>query len=189
MFQLDNVLVSESIIEKQFACNLSACKGSCCIEGNAGAPLEKEETKILDKIYPKIKALLRKQGIDSIDKQGTWICSSQGELETPLIDGADCAYVIFNNKGIALCAIEQAYNRGIIDWKKPISCHLYPIRVKHYKEFCAVNYQKWDICHTACTLGKQKQTPVFKFVKQALIRKFGEQWYEKLEKIADIYVK
>jgi len=189
MFQLGKTIVSENIIDKDFVCNLSACKGACCVDGDAGAPLEKEETEILDKIYPKVKPFLRQEGIDVIEKHGTWVTSDFGELETPLINDADCAYVIFDEKNTALCAIEEAYNQGVIDWKKPVSCHLYPIRVKDYSEFSAVNYHKWEICDDACSLGKELQVPVYKFVKQALVRKFGEDWYEELEKVAEKHLK
>ena len=185
MFQLGKTIVSENLIDKDFVCNLSACKGACCIDGDAGAPLNIEETNILDDIYPKIKSFLRKEGIEAIEKQGTWITSDFGELETPLINGADCAYVIFDDKNTALCAIEEAYNQGIVDWKKPVSCHLYPVRVKEYSEFAAVNYDKWEICDDACSLGKELQVPVYKFVKQALVRKFGQNWYDELEDIAE----
>ncbi|KAA1247510.1 DUF3109 family protein [Aquimarina sp. RZ0] len=185
MFQLGKTIVSEDIIEKNFVCNLSACKGACCVDGEAGAPIEESETQILERIYPMVKSYLRKEGIDAIEKQGVYVKTAQGELETPLIDGGDCAYVIFDEKGTALCAIEEAYNQGEIDWKKPISCHLYPIRVQEYTEFSAVNYHKWEICDDACTLGASLQIPVYKFVKQALIRKFGEDWYMELEKVAE----
>ncbi len=187
MFQLGKTIVSEDIIKKDFVCNLSACKGACCVDGDAGAPLELEETKILQDIYPKIKPFLRKAGIEAIEAQGTFTTNDFGEHETPLINGADCAYVIFDAKKTALCAIEEAYNQGVIDWKKPVSCHLYPVRVKDYTEFSAVNYHKWEICDDACTLGKELQVPVYKFVKQALIRKFGEDWYMELEKVAEKY--
>lgn len=185
MFQLGKTIVSEDILEKEFVCNIAACKGQCCIDGEAGAPLDEEETKILEKIYPKVKPFLRPEGIKAIEDQGTWIKSDFDELETPLINGADCAYVIFDKKNTALCAIEEAYNQGLVDWKKPISCHLYPIRVKNYSEFAAINYHKWEICDDACSLGKELQVPVYKFVKQALIRKFGENWYDELEKVAE----
>lgn len=184
MFQLGKTIVSEDIIDKDFVCNLSACKGACCIDGDAGAPLEPSEREILDDIFPKVKPYLRKEGLDAIERQGTSIETKDGEFETPLIDNADCAYVIFDKNNVALCAIEQAYNDGVIDWKKPISCHLYPVRVKDYSEFSAVNYHKWYICDDACSLGKELQVPVYKFVKEALIRKFGEDWYMELEKIA-----
>lgn len=184
MFQLGKTIVSEDIIQKEFVCNLSTCKGACCIEGSAGAPLEENEVTILEEVYDKVKPFLRKEGIRAIEQQGTSITSDFGELETPLIEGEECAYVIFDKKGTALCGIEEAYNKGLIDWKKPISCHLYPIRVKDYSEFAAVNYHKWEICDDACSLGKELQVPVYKFVKEALVRKFGQNWYDELEKVA-----
>jgi len=184
MFQLGKTIVSEDILEKEFMCNLSACKGACCIDGDAGAPVEEEEARILKEIYPIVKTYLRKEGIDSIEKQGVFIKNEDGEMETPLINGADCAYVIFDEKKVALCAIEEAYNQGEIQFKKPVSCHLYPVRVQNYSEFAAVNYHKWQICDDACNLGKELKIPLYKFVKQALVRKFGEDWYEDLEKVA-----
>lgn len=189
MFQLGKTIVSEDILEKDFVCNLSACKGSCCVNGEAGAPLEKEETQILEGIFSKVKPFLRKEGIEVIEKEGAWVTSEWGELETPLLEGAECAYVIFDEKNTALCGIEEAYNKGVINYKKPVSCHLYPIRVKSYSEFAAVNYHKWDICNDACTLGKELQIPIYKFVKKALIRKFGENWYAELEKVAENHLK
>ena len=184
MFQLGKTIVSEDILEKEFVCNLSACKGACCVDGDAGAPLSEAETKILEDIYPKVKPFLRKEGIAAIEAQGTWAKGTDGDLETPLIDNKDCAYVIFDGK-TALCGIEQAYNQGVVDWKKPVSCHLYPIRVKDFTEFAAVNYDKWDICSDACELGKELQVPVYKFVKEALIRRFGIDWYTELEQVAE----
>jgi hypothetical protein len=171
MFQLGKTIVSEDIIEKDFLCNLSACKGACCINGDAGAPLETEEAKILKEIYPRLKPFLRQEGIDAIEKQGTSVTTASGELETPLINGADCAYVIFDDKKTALCGIEEAYNQGEVSWKKPVSCHLYPIRIKDYSEF------------------KELGVPDYKFVKEALIRKFGEDWYMELEKVAEKHLK
>ena len=183
MFQLNKTIVSEEIFEKEFVCNLSACLGACCVDGDAGAPLDEEETKILAEIYPKIKAYLRPEGIQAIEAQGTHIVSEFGELETPLIEGKDCAYVIFDGK-TALCGIEQAYNEGIVTWKKPVSCHLYPIRVKEYSDFSAVNYHKWHICSDACSLGAELGVPVYQFVKEALVRKFGQEWFDELNKVA-----
>ena len=183
MFQLNKTIVSEEILEKEFVCNLSACLGACCVDGDAGAPLDEEETKILAEIYPKIKSYLRPEGIKAIEEQGTHIVSEFGELETPLIEGKDCAYVIFDGK-TALCGIEQAYNEGIVTWKKPVSCHLYPIRVKEYSDFSADNYHKWHICSDACALGAELGVPVYQFVKEALVRKFGQQWFDELDKVA-----
>lgn len=184
MFQLGKTIVSEDIIENDFVCNLSACKGACCIDGDAGAPLEKDEVKILNEIYPLVKPYLRPEGIESIETQGVFVTTKEGELETPLINGADCSYVIFDENNTALCAIEEAYNQGDVNWKKPLSCHLYPVRVKDYSEFSAVNYHKWQICDDACTLGKELQVPIYSFVKEALIRKFGEDWYAELDTLA-----
>ena len=141
------------------------------------------KSKILEEIYPKVKPFLRKEGIAAIEAQGTWTKGTDGDLETPLIDNKDCAYVIYDGK-TSLCGIEQAYNQGVVDWKKPVSCHLYPIRVKDFTEFAAVNYDKWEICDDACVLGKELEVPVYKFVKEALIRRFGEDWYLELEKVA-----
>lgn len=182
MFQLGKTIVSEDILEKEFVCNLTTCKGACCIDGEAGAPLDEDELEILLNIYPKVKPFLRKEGIEAIEKQGLFVYS-EGEYETPLIDGKDCAYVIFEGK-TAFCGIEKAFRNHQINWKKPISCHLYPIRIMSYSEFSAVNYHTWPICDDACTLGKELQVPVYKFVKEALVRKFGEDWYAELEKIA-----
>ena len=183
MFQLGKTIVSEDILQKDFVCNLSACRGACCVDGDAGAPLTADETKILEQIYPKIKPFLRKEGIAAIEQAGTWVTGAEQDLETPLIDNKDCAYVIFDGK-TALCGIEQAYNQGIIDFKKPVSCHLYPIRVKDFTDFAAVNYDKWDICDPACALGAELEVPVYKFVKESLIRRFGIDWYLELEKVA-----
>ncbi|WP_046745691.1 DUF3109 family protein [Kordia zhangzhouensis] len=184
MFQLGKTIVSEDIVENDFVCNLKACKGICCVEGDAGAPLENSEIKILEEVYEKVKPFLREEGIQAIEEQGTYIVAENGELETPLIEGAECAYVIYDEHQTALCGIEAAYNKGLIDWKKPVSCHLYPIRVEEYNDFSAVNYHRWPICDDACSLGKELQVPIYKFVKEALIRKFGEDWYDELEKIA-----
>ena len=184
MFQIGKTVISEEILENDFVCNLSACKGACCVDGEAGAPLEDEEIKILKEIYPKVKPFLRKEGIEAIEEQGPYVKGLDGEWETPLVNGSECAYVVFDKKGTALCGIEEAYNQGEIQWKKPVSCHLYPIRIQQYSEFAAVNYHKWHICDDACSLGKELGVPVYRFVKQALIRKFGESWYEELEKVA-----
>ncbi|OIP50745.1 MAG: hypothetical protein AUK33_06480 [Flavobacteriaceae bacterium CG2_30_34_30] len=189
MFQIGKTIVSEDLIEKDFVCNLGACKGECCIAGEAGAPLDIEEVAILSAIYKDVKPFLRPEGIAAIEKQGTSIVSDFDELETTLVDGAECAYVTFTDKGIASCGIEDAFNAGKSHFRKPISCHLYPVRVQEYSEFSAVNYHKWDICDDACVLGKELQVPVYKFVKDALIRKFGEDWYKELETVSMTFKK
>ena len=169
MFQLGKTIVSEDIIEKEFVCNLAACKGACCVEGEAGAPLTEEEVTILKNIYPKVKPYLRPEGIKAIEDQGTHIKNELKDLETPLVEGKECAYVTFSENGTASCGIENAYNDGKIDYKKPISCHLYPVRVQEYSEFSAVNYHKWPICNDACTLGNELKVPVYKFNKKDFI--------------------
>lgn len=183
MFQIGKAIVSEDVLDKEFVCNLSACKGQCCVDGDAGAPLDKDETIILDQIYDKIKPYLRNEGIEAIDAQGKWVVGEDGEYETTLINGGECAYVIFDG-ATALCGIEQAYNEGLVDWKKPLSCHLYPIRIKEYSQFSAVNYHKWHICDDACSLGKELEVPVYKFLKEPLIRKYGGEWYQELDAVA-----
>ncbi|MCW5516397.1 DUF3109 family protein [Muriicola sp. Z0-33] len=189
MFQLGDTIVSEEIIENDFVCNLNACKGACCIDGEAGAPLEDKETEILVDIYSKVKPFLRKEGVAAIEEQGAFVKGEDGEWETPLVNKSECAYVIFSDSGIAKCGLEEAYNKGAISWKKPISCHLYPVRVKEYSSLTAVNYHKWQICDPACALGDELQVPIYRFVKEALIRKFGEKWYAELEKVAQEHTK
>lgn len=184
MFQLGKTIVSEDLLEKEFVCNLQACKGACCVEGEAGAPVTQEEVEILAEVYPKIKPYLTDAGIRAIESQGTHVVSPLGDLETPLVDGKECAYISFDRNGIAGCGIENAYNDGTIEYQKPISCHLYPVRVQDYKEFAAVNYHRWPICDDACSLGVELGVPVYRFVKDALIRKFGPHWYAELERIA-----
>lgn len=184
MFQIGRTIVSDELLEKEFVCNLSACKGQCCVDGDAGAPLDEDELEIMEKIYPIVKPFLRPEGIKAIEEQGTSIIGEDGGWETPLINGADCAYVIFD-RDTALCGIEQAYNQGLVDWKKPISCHLYPVRIREFTDFSAVNYHKWHICSDACELGKELEVPVYKFLKDALTRKFGAAWYSELDAIAE----
>ena len=185
MFQIGKTIVSEEIIENDFVCNLTACKGMCCIDGDAGAPLEEIETQELVNAYKDVKPYLRQEGIDAIEKQGVFVKGEDGEWETPLINGSECAFVIFSKDGIAKCGIEKAYNEGATSFKKPVSCHLYPIRVKEYTELTAVNYHKWEICDPACSLGEELKIPIYKFVKDALIRKFGPTWYKELEEVAE----
>ncbi len=187
MFQIQDTLVSEEILDNDFTCNLSACKGECCVAGEAGAPVEEHEKATLEKIYPKIKSGLRPEGRKAIEEQGTYVVSDFEGLETPLVNGKECAYVTFNEKGVALCGIEKAYREGKIHFKKPISCELYPVRVQKLSKYQAVNYHRWDICSPACALGKELQTPVYQFTKDALIKKFGQDWYDELEKVVELY--
>ena len=184
MFQIEDTLISEEIISEEFVCNISKCKGQCCVSGSAGAPLEKEEIKILEKLYNKISPFLSKKGRMAIKEQGNYVIGFDGDLETPLIENKECAYTVFDKGGVAQCGIEKAYKNGAIKWNKPISCHLYPIRVDKYPTFTAVNYHEWSVCDSACSLGAELKVPVYKFVKNALVRKFGKKWFKKLSLFA-----
>lgn len=190
MIEVGKTIVSRDVFKKEFVCNLSACKGECCVAGDAGAPLLDDEKDILESVYPLVKPYMRKEGIESVNLNGTSVFDKKdNEYETPLIDGAECAFVIYDEEGTSLCSIEKAYNDGKIDWQKPISCHLYPIRIKSYKAFDAINYDKWDICSDACTLGEELGVPVYRFLKEPLIRKYGEDWYKDLTEVADLVEK
>ncbi|WP_222983450.1 DUF3109 family protein [Flagellimonas meishanensis] len=184
MFQIGKTVVSEEIIAHDFVCNLTACKGACCVGGEYGAPLEDEETAMLQNIFEKVKPYLRPEGIAAIEEQGAFVKGEDGEWETPLVGNQECAYVTFSDAGVAKCGLETAYEAGATQWKKPISCHLYPVRTRAYSSFTAVNYHRWEICDPACVLGKELKVPIYKFVKEALVRKFGETWYRELEEVA-----
>ena len=181
----DNTIVSEDIFEEHFICDLGKCKGECCVQGDSGAPLEEEELGILDDIYPDVKPYLTREGQNAIEKQGRYIQDVDGEWVTPLIEGRECAFTVFDEKGIAKCGIEMAHLDGKVDWPKPMSCHLYPIRVVKLAVHDAVNYHRWPVCNAACVLGEKEQVTIHQFLKAPLIRKYGAKWYKELE---DIYI-
>ena len=187
MILIDDVIISSDVVSKQFVCDLNACKGVCCIEGEGGAPLEENEVKIIEEIFSEVKPYLRKEGLEEIEKQGLYTTSKDSKKATPLIDGGACVYVIFDEAGVTKCGIEKAWEDGKINFQKPVSCHLYPVRTKNMEEMTAVNYEKWEICSAACALGEQLQVPVYKFVKDALIRKFGSLFYQRLDESAKIH--
>ena len=190
MIQIDDKLISEDIFSEEFVCNLTKCKGACCVEGDVGAPLDKEETVILERIFDQIKPYLTADGVRALEQQGTWtVDPMDGDYVTPMVEGRECAYVTYDDKGITKCGIEKAYEDGAVDWQKPISCHLYPIRVKDYRTFTALNYHEWPICNDACILGKELKVPVYKFLKTPLIRKYGEEFYQTLTDAADEWKK
>ncbi|WP_028296553.1 DUF3109 family protein [Olivibacter sitiensis] len=184
MLEIGTVLVQEELIKENFVCNLHHCKGACCVEGDSGAPLNADEIQVLKEIYPKVKPFMTEKGIQAIEEQGTHVVDMDGDLTTPCVDGnKECAYVTWEGD-ITKCAIEKAYEQGAIHWKKPISCHLYPIRITAYPEFDVLHYDRWHICHAACTLGNELKVPVYSFLKDPLIRKYGENWYNELEEAA-----
>lgn len=184
MIVIDDKYISDDVVEKNFVCNLTACKGACCVAGDCGAPLEDAELPILKKIYPKIKSYLREEGIREIEKTGLHTWDDEYGHVTPIVNGAICAYATIDELGHVGCGIEKAYKDGVVDYKKPISCHLYPIRITKYESFEAVNYDKWSICKPACKLGNQLQVPVYRFLQEAITRKYGAEFYEVLDKIA-----
>jgi hypothetical protein len=180
MILVGNAVISDDIKERFFVCNLEKCKGACCVEGDLGAPLEDDELEKISRAYSQVKPYLTEAGIKAIEAQGAYIKDWEGDFSTPTIEGKECAYAIRDEKGILKCGIEQAYLDGKTDFQKPVSCHLYPIRVTKYEEYEALNYDRWAICSAACTFGKELNVPLYKFLKNALIRKYGETWYGEL---------
>ena len=180
MIQIEDKIISQEIFDQQFVCDLNACKGACCVEGDSGAPLLKNEAKELEKSYSIIRKYLSADGKEAIKKQGFSVIDSDNDLTTPLVNNRECAYV-FNDSGVTKCAIEKAYLEDEISFKKPISCHLYPIRITEYKQFDAVNYESNKICSLACKLGELLKVSVFRFLKEPLIRKYGKSFYTELE--------
>lgn len=181
MIQIDKVLVSDDVFSKKFLCDLAACKGACCVEGESGAPLEADEIGVLEDSLDDIRPYMRKEGIDRVDEVGVFTIDTDGDYVTPLVNGAECAFVHFDKGGIAKCAIETAYRAGKTDFLKPVSCHLYPIRVTELKDFTALNYHHWPICDPARACGAKVDLTVFRFLREPLIRKFGEDFFEQLE--------
>ena len=188
MLIVGNCIVSENIADKCFACKLAKCKGQCCVEGDAGAPLEEKEIVELERILPEVKPYMTPEGIAVVEAQGVAVKDCDGDLGTPLVNGKECAFVTWQD-GLALCAIEKAWRDGKIDYMKPISCHLYPIRLEDFGEFVAVNYHEWDICKYAVVEGKREGVPLYKYLKEPLIRRFGNEWYKELVQSCEEFLK
>ena len=184
LVEIEDKIISTQIFERQFVCDLSACKGACCIEGNGGAPVTKEEVAIIEAHLDKILPFMRPEGIEAIEAQGVVYEDDDLEPATTLVKGKECAFVYFDQTNTAKCAIEKAHREGQIDFIKPISCHLYPIRTKKFDQYTALNYEKWDICAPACVCGEKLNVPVFKFLKEPLIRAFGPEFYKELEVVS-----
>ena len=187
MIEIGKTLISTELLEEHFVCDLNKCKGECCIAGDYGAPLDKSELKEIEKYYPIVKPLLQERALKSLEEQGLYMKDDEGDWVTPLINGnEECAFTIFEN-GIAKCSFEKAYYDGQIPWKKPISCHLYPVRIKKLKNYDALNYDRWDVCAPACKLGKSLKVQVYQFLKESLTRKYGEEWYNELTLAAEMW--
>lgn len=184
LVEIQDKIVSTQIFERQFVCDLTACKGACCIEGDGGAPLTKDEVQIIEENLPQILPFMRPEGIAAVEAFGVAYEDEDFEPATTLVDGKECAFVYFDQSNTAKCAIEKAQREGKIDFIKPLSCHLYPIRTKQFNDYMALNYEKWDICEPACACGEKLEVPVFKFLKEPLIRAFGSEFYQELEVVA-----
>lgn len=186
MIQHEKTLISEDILEKKFLCDLNSCKGACCVEGEWGAPLEEKELEIMESALPQVEEFMSEEGKELMAKRGFYEKDSDGELVTTCRDNGACVFEI-KEDGISKCSIEKAHQNGETDFKKPISCHLYPIRTKKLGAFTALNYNDWSICSPACKLGESLSLPVYEFLEEALIRKFGSEWMDGLMQIAEDY--
>ena len=182
MILLENTLISDDLQTVHFSCDLKKCKGACCVEGDAGAPLEEEEISLLEDYIDEIKPYMLGEGIEEIRKNGVFDYDADGKYVTPLVNGKECAFVFFKD-GIARCAIEEAYQGKRIPFPKPLSCHLYPVRIRELHEGEALNYHKWHICNKALENGMKLKMPLYLFLEEALIRKYGRNWYNKLAKL------
>lgn len=179
MIIVDDILLSDEFKDARFCCHVKKCLGACCVEGDAGAPLEEEEIALIEDSLEHIKPFMLDAGIEIVESRGVFDYDTTGEYVTPLIRDKDCAFVYYEGK-IARCAIEKAHEEGKIEFQKPVSCHLYPVRISKGKQFEALNYHKWYICQPARTFGKKNGIRLYKFLANALIRKYGQSWYDKL---------
>jgi hypothetical protein len=189
MIEIGRTIISRDIFEQQFVCNLLKCKGSCCVEGDSGAPLTPEEAQKIEEAYSEIADYLPEENRKEIEKQGFSVIDMDNDLVTPLVNKRQCAYSFYDEKGIIKCGIEKAYNEGKTTFRKPLSCHLFPIRITEYKRFDALNYEELDICKPGKECGKSMKLPLFRFLKEPLIRKYGEEWYREVELAADYFEK
>lgn len=180
MIQIGDKIVSRALFENHFLCHLEKCEGNCCVFGDSGAPLESVEADLLEKNIERITPYMRAEGLRAVKEKGTWVIDSDGDQVTPLVGREECAYVVFE-EGIARCAVEKAYEEGSINFQKPVSCHLYPIRIGKLKNATALNYHQWSICEPARILGKKKGLPVFRFLRDPITRVFGTEFYDELE--------
>ncbi len=186
MIEIDGKIVSDEILTECFACDIARCKGECCVDGNSGAPLEMEEADILEEEYENYKPYMTPEGIESVERQGFMVVDCDGDYTTPLVDDAECAYS-YRENGITLCAIEKAFREGKCSFRKPISCHLYPIRLINLSNgTIGLNYHRWNVCSSACENGRKLGIPVYKSLREPIIRRFGEEFYKALECAEDL---
>lgn len=180
MLQIKDTLVSLDLAEEFFCCDLDQCLGACCIEGDAGAPLEINELERLEEVLPEIEGDLLPRAVDEIRESGVAYTDEEGDLVTTIIDGRNCAFSCYAEGGKCLCAIDKAYREGRVKWRKPISCYLYPLRLTNYPTFTAVNYHRWKICRPAVANGRRLGIRLYQAMKEPLIERFGREWYEEL---------
>jgi len=181
VIEIGDKLISLDVFEKQFVCDLSKCKGACCVEGDDGAPLELEELSMIEEDLDGIKPYMKPEGIEAVEHTGVFYMDQDNEPVTTLVQGGECAFVNFDEQGVAKCSIEQAYEDGECHMKKPISCHLYPIRVSRLKKYEALNYNSWHLCEPACQLGESLKVKTFRFLKEPIIRKWGKEFFREME--------
>lgn len=187
MLQIQDTLVSLDLLERHFLCDLASCKGECCIEGDAGAPITEDERREIENLLPEIIDDLSPAAREVIARDGVAYVDEEGDLVTSLVAGGQCVFATFGPGGMCHCAIEKAWREGRVGFMKPISCHLYPVRIKEYPTFTAVNYHRWKICKCAETLGRAKGLRAYKFLREPLVRRFGQEWYDELDATADEY--
>ncbi len=177
MFAVGNVLVSDELLDTPFSCNLGACLGGCCVQGDSGAPLEPEEREILEQILPRVRKYLRREALDIINTQGVWEEVEPQQFATRCVNNAECVFVTYEGP-VAKCAIEKAYTKGKISFRKPISCHLYPVRAARFGDVEALNYEQIPLCEPAVKSGRKNNTRILEFLREPLVRKYGQVWYE-----------
>lgn len=185
VIQIDDTLVSVDCISEKFCCDLEACKGICCVEGDAGAPVELDEVTEIEDALPVVWPMLSASAQAVIDRQGVVYTDEEGDLVTSIVNGKDCVFTCYDERGHCYCALEKAYRAGKTRFYKPLSCHLYPIRLKRIGDGVALNYHRWDVCKMAVEKGRQLDLPVYRFLKEPLVRRFGEAWYAELESAAE----
>lgn len=180
MLQIQDTLVSLDVVERFFCCDLDKCLGECCIEGDAGAPITDDEKAIIERVLPEVWDYLLPAAKKAIEDEGVAYRDIEGDLVTQIVEGKNCVFSCYGADGMCLCAFEKAFREGKIDFYKPISCHLYPLRIKEYPTFTAVNYHRWKICKCAEVLGRSKGIRVYEFLREPLVRRFGQEWYDEL---------